>query len=349
MKELETSLWNCFEVEEMKISIIVPVYNVQKYLPRCLDSILSQTFQDLEILLIDDGSTDQSGELCEDYAKKDNRIRVIHKLNGGLSDARNAGIDIANGEYIAFVDSDDWIDSDYCELLYDTAIKNKAMIAECSYRCVYKDKIAEETDNTGEVIIGDEIFALTGELEWRYFKPVAWNKLYHSSIFKDGKRYPVGKYHEDEFFTHQAFFSAKKLVYVDKSKYNYECGRSDSITGCVTEKVLDSCYAWRERVDFMIENNLPQELICKMQEAYVWLLGDRIGRCYDNGIVGKKTDELIRFIQKEIKTVLSWSICDYSKKQYLVLCESIWLYMECRNNDNMRNYVYETGRIKINE
>ena len=116
------------------ISVIVPVYKVEKFLDRCINSIIQQTFTNLEIILVDDGSPDRSGEICDEWKMKDKRIRVIHKENGGLSDARNKGLDVATGDYVAFIDSDDWIDPDMFQLLYDATQKYQADIAECSWR-----------------------------------------------------------------------------------------------------------------------------------------------------------------------------------------------------------------------
>lgn len=234
------------------ISVIVPIYNVEKYLVRCLQSIIKQTYQNLEIILVDDGSTDTSGKLCDKFAEKDSRIIVIHKKNGGLSDARNVGIDKSSGSYLVFVDSDDWIDPDMISILYNVAQKNNSDIIECSYRNIYKDHILEETNCNAEIINGDYVTALEGMLDWRYFKPVAWNKLYKRNVIKD-IRYPVGRLHEDEFTTYKYFYNAKKVSYIDVSKYNYDRTREDSITGRgFSEKNLDACWAFRERVDFFM-------------------------------------------------------------------------------------------------
>ena len=170
-----------------QISIIVPVYNVEKYLSRCIDSILNQTFDDFELILIDDGSPDHSGAICDDYAKKDNRILVIHKENGGLSDARNAGINIASGEYIMFVDSDDYISKDMCEILYQRIIKDKSDMALCSVRGVNEE--GEEIEK-GTFIVDDRLleekdkFLGLGEANACAYI-VAWNKLFKKFLWKE--------------------------------------------------------------------------------------------------------------------------------------------------------------------
>lgn len=282
------------------VSVIVPVYKVEDYLERCVNSIRSQTYRNLEIILVDDGSPDNCGRICDFYAKADSRVKVIHKPNGGLSDARNAGIECATGEYIAFIDSDDWIDEDMIELLYKMIIKHNADIAECSYRNVYDDSIEEETNSTGEQIVGDNVFALEKMLEWKYFKPVVWNKLYRYSVIGD-VRYPVGKIHEDEFTTYKYMYAAHKLVYVDVSKYNYKRGRKNSITGAVfTEQGFDACEAYRERVDFFREHGLC-DLEEKINNAYFWILFNCLDRYIKQGIEGKRIHLLVEQARKDLK------------------------------------------------
>lgn len=315
----------------MKISVIVPVYNVQDYLKKCAASIISQTFKDMEIILVDDGSTDSSGQMCDELSEKDSRIKVIHKKNGGLSDARNAGIDAASGEFLFFVDSDDWIDTDTLELLYETAMEEKADIVECSYRNIYSDHIEEETANTNELIIGDSVFALRGQVFWRYFKSVAWNKLYSRKIFSDGKRYPVGCYHEDEYFTHKAFCAAEKLVYIDISKYNYVRERSGSITDKVTSKILDGCYALQERIHYVQELQLDEVLV-DIQNAYCWILFDRMYQCYEAGVNDTKMQQFMKELKEQENTILKWSISKEHKKRYQVLCDSYELFAKTYNS-----------------
>lgn len=285
------------------ISIIVPVYKVEKYIDKCINSILKQSFEDFELILIDDGSPDNCPALCDKYALLDDRIKVVHKKNGGLSSARNAGIDVAKGEFLGFIDSDDWIDNDMYEILYNLAIKYNADIVECSYRNITNDGIIEETANTGAIIEADNIFALDSQLDWKYFKSVAVNKIYHKKIFSDGKRYPVGKTHEDEFFTHQAFFAAKKLVYIDISKYNYLRTRCDSITGVgLNEKSIDACEAFLERLEFFKKNRI-EKLINKMELIYKWIVIDRINQALNEFATvlflnNSRKDELQRIIKR---------------------------------------------------
>lgn len=277
-------------VLEPWVSIIVPVYKVEQYLERCVDSLRNQTLCHIEILLVDDGSPDSCPALCDQYAREDKRIRVIHKKNGGLSDARNAGIDEARGEYFAFVDSDDWVEPDMFEQLLYAVQLCDAQIAECSFDNVYENRTEAETANNGRWVIGDRVFALKCEIEWSFFKSIACAKIYHKSIFADGKRYPVGKYHEDEFFTHRAFYDAQRLVFIDRCLYHYDHTRDDSITGkSFNEKGLDVVEAMRQRCTFFKEKN-EIELYHRMLDLYAWTALDRLEKCTLNGIAGSKVE-----------------------------------------------------------
>lgn len=207
------------------ISVIVPIYNVEAYIEKCLNSILAQTHRELEIILVDDGSPDNCGQICDDYAKKDPRIRVIHKPNGGLSDARNAGLDIATGDYIGFVDSDDWIEPDMFAYLLDGLQKANAQISICNvinredHRCIIKNLNYKEYsgDEALKILLSDRM------------ENYAWNKLYHRSLWDD-LRYPKGKNFEDVLTIYKTFMRADRIVQLPDAKYYYRI-RSDSISG----------------------------------------------------------------------------------------------------------------------
>ena len=209
------------------ISVIVPIYNVEKYLKKCIDSIINQTYKNLEIILVDDGSPDNCGKICDEYAKNDKRIKVIHKKNGGLSDARNAGIDIAKGKYIGFVDSDDYIVSDMYEYLYNILIENSSDISICDYEYYYeKNNIIGKSNNVkiNETVDKKEALRrLMGNSIGNY----AWNKLYKRDLFND-VRYPVGKKMEDCGTTYKLFYLSNKITIGNERKYYY-LQRDDSI------------------------------------------------------------------------------------------------------------------------
>lgn len=197
-----------------KISVIVPIYNVEKYLNRCVDSILKQTFTDFECILVDDGSPDKCPKICDEYAKKDMRIRVIHKENGGLSDARNAGIDAAQGEYLGFVDSDDWIHPQMYEILYNSIVENNVKMSICRAEVADEKREFRRIENPHfEVYSGLDI--LVSE-----YSVSACTKLYHRSLFRN-IRYPVGRLHEDAFVIYKLFFEAGDVAFTENVLYEY--------------------------------------------------------------------------------------------------------------------------------
>ncbi|MBQ9414447.1 MAG: glycosyltransferase [Clostridia bacterium] len=205
------------------VSVIVPVYKVEEFLPRCVDSLLAQTFTDFELWLVDDGSPDRCGEICDEYAKKDSRIRVIHKENGGLSDARNVAIDRATGEYLAFVDSDDWVSPTFLESMITALKETDADMAVCNFVAVYDDGSRERmyiASDEREVLEGDRIFETL-------LQPSACNKCYRASIFKT-LRYPVGRLYEDAFIYHDILAQTKRIVCTGEDAYFYYL-RSGSI------------------------------------------------------------------------------------------------------------------------
>ena len=207
------------------ISVIVPVYKVEKYLNKCIDSILSQTYRELEVILVDDGSPDSCGQICDYYKDTDDRVKVIHKKNGGLSDARNAGLAIATGEYIGFVDSDDWIKADMYEYLINELAENKAQIAVCNWINA-TDKRYMINNFEEQCISGEEGVKLLFEDKTENY---AWNKLYSSSLWSDIK-FPVGKNFEDVLTIYKVFGKAERIAFANEAKYYYRI-RSSSISG----------------------------------------------------------------------------------------------------------------------
>ena len=215
------------------ISIIVPIYNVELYLNKCVDSILAQSFSDFEVILVNDGSPDRCGEICEAYKELDSRVVVIHKQNGGLSDARNYGIEVAKGRYIGFVDSDDWIAPDMYESLYSLITAHNADIAVCGHYEVMDD-VPQEKAFSHQVHVYNNEQAFDKLLEDIEIQNLAWDKLYKAELFTHVK-YPVGKYFEDIFTTYKLFLQANKTVSLDSPKYMY-LKRSDSITGAMNSR-----------------------------------------------------------------------------------------------------------------
>lgn len=245
-----------------ELSIIVPVYKVEPYIHKCIISILSQTFTSFELILVDDGSPDKCGEICDEYARKDTRVRVLHKENGGLSSARNAGIDIAQGEYISFIDSDDYIDKDMYESMFYLSRKYDADVVECGFSKVRGNEIEPIIHKEG-TIVGDNLFAL-GLLAEFGLHSLACNKIYRRYLF-DGVRFPFGKIHEDEFVMHKIFLSLKRYVYLGKSEYFYVQREGSIMAEGYSLKTLNRLEAYEERYYFL-KNNINEQSILSLVE-----------------------------------------------------------------------------------
>ena len=227
------------------ISVIVPVYKVEPYLDRCVRSIVDQTYQNLEIILVDDGSPDNCPAMCDAWAGRDGRIRVIHKPNGGLSDARNAGMAAAAGEYIAFVDSDDWISGEFLELLHRAMMETEADLAACDAAAVCGAEEIPALTGTPCITAHTRQEAMADLARGKGFRAVAWNKLYKRSLL-DNEAFPVGKLHEDEFFTYRVIDKCARLAYVDRPLYYY-FQREGSIMTVRSARHLDALEAYLAR------------------------------------------------------------------------------------------------------
>ena len=241
------------EQQTERISVIVAVYNIEAYLERSVRSICQQTYQNLEIILVDDGSADNSGELCDRMAEADARIRVIHKKNGGLADARNAGMDAATGDLIAFVDGDDYIDTDMYEKMLGLMLREKADAAVCRYRRVYTDGTQDDSGDCAIVWERQEALQYYIEERDEYdIQNAAWNKLYRRSVV-DSLRFPVGKWYEDIMFTTKALSNADRCVYLDSACYNYIIDREGSIMNAQVNSrtFTDHIPAYQEKTRFL--------------------------------------------------------------------------------------------------
>ena len=217
------------------ISIIVPVYGVEKYLNACVDSILAQTHKNLEVILIDDGSPDSCGAICDAYALRDTRVRVIHQTNAGAANAKNTGLDTARGDYIAFADSDDWVEPDWIEKMLQAAQTQDAQVVECNFYMSYTD--GEEYGNV-PASFGEELFT-TQEYLRRYLTrwtcALFWNKLFRASLLKEVRFHTKRRCVDDEFFTYKAVTAAERVLRISDALYHYR-QRSSSVTQ--TEKTL---------------------------------------------------------------------------------------------------------------
>lgn len=245
---------------EPLISIIVPVYQVEAYLDRCVESLLAQTYENLEIILVDDGSPDRCPQICDTYAEKDRRVRVIHQENAGLSGARNTGIDAAKGEYLAFVDSDDYVSENFVRVLYDLLQETGCAVSQCRFSYVQGEPLKDEANRDYQIYRGECLLArLYGPEDEATCFVVAWNKLYRKELF-DKIRYPVGRIHEDEATTYRLFHEAKKLAYTRRPLYGYYTDNKGSITAVFSRKRLQWLTAHEERITFFAKHGYEKLL-----------------------------------------------------------------------------------------
>lgn len=238
------------------ISVIVPIYKVEEYLDRCIESIVNQTYQNLEIILVDDGSLDRCPEMCDKWAGIDSRIRVIHKINGGLSDARNAGMEAARGEFVSFIDADDWIANEMYEMLMNAIQNEHSDIAACSVEMVWENKTPNRMLTKQVNCVLDKNEAQLSLLQESELKQPVWYKLYRQEIIDD-IFFEKGKYHEDVFWSYQAIGNANRVSVIDYVGYFY-WQRSGSIMGeRYSLKRLDAVEAKKRRQDYL-EETFPE-------------------------------------------------------------------------------------------
>lgn len=258
----------------MKISVVIPVYNSEQYLAECLDSVVSQSYGDISIILTDDGSSDSSGKICDDYAAKDHRIRVIHTENHGVSEARNTGIAESDGDYLCFIDSDDYVAPDYIEYLLKLITDDKADISVCQ-RMNSRSKIKENkvlTDNKSCM----SAFVKTAEID-----SVVWGKLYKKSLF-DGISFPAGKRYEDEFTIYKLIAGADRISVGCGSKYYYRKNENSFMNRPFSDKDLELIEAMSEQKAF-ISQNYP-ELISPANARMIYAANRCAGKMSASGI-----------------------------------------------------------------
>lgn len=311
-------------MEEL-ISVIVPVYNVEKYIKKCIESIINQTYNNLEIILVDDGSTDKSGKICDEYAMVDKRISVIHKENGGLSDARNCGIDVAKGKYIAFVDSDDFIDLKMYEILYNNLVKNNADISICKPYLFEKYNEVVEAKEAEVVTVWEKKDFYTKMYDDYLMTVVAWNKLYKREIFEN-IRYPKGKKIEDAAIIHYVLEKCEKIALTNLELYFYY-QRDDSIMHKYNFSLLDELdalydrFLFFEKKQFVKENFFDKtlEIYCNKFFELTYVLTREIG--YNNKVFKKYYSQLKYIIkyQKNIKAKIKLYLAFYLKRYYIYL------------------------------
>lgn len=260
-----------------EISVIVPVYRVEKFLHRCVDSILCQTFRDFELILVDDGSPDSCGRICDAYAARDSRIHVIHQQNGGLSAARNTGIDWvmahSHSHWLVFVDSDDWVHRRYLQQLYAAAEQTCCKISACGFLRTEGAPLPEEEDFSIQAMSADDYYC--GEVH-EGVTAVAWNKLYHRSLFRN-LRYPIGKLHEDEFTTYKALYQAGKIGVTPARLYAYYQNPEGIMRSEWNPRRMHVLEAFEQQIAFAREQG-NDRLLSAAVLKYIFGLHDHLGK-----------------------------------------------------------------------
>lgn len=300
------------------ISVIIPIYKAEKYITKCVESVLAQTYENLELILVDDGSPDKSGSICDAFAKKDARISVIHKENGGAATARNAGLDVMSGQYVAFVDADDYMEKTYLETLYDTLSKQKAQVALCSFqivdeegRPVFIDSLHEENssavENDGKraqkpenirketVVTGNEIILQGLRGHWEHVAP--WGKLYEAGLF-EGVRYPHWMAYEDEHVFIQ-IFDKTDIVAIGTEKLYFYVQHSGSLmnTAYSEKQRATILHMWQKRIVYYSDNNPKHKelLNCVLQAYLAW----------DVLFLAQHGEKMTKIEKKELKKEIS--------------------------------------------
>lgn len=296
------------------ISIIVPVYNVESYLEKCVKSIMQQSYKDIEIILVDDGSTDKSGNICDELAKREKRIKVIHKLNGGLSSARNAGIEIAKGEYLGFIDSDDYIDEDMYKVLYENINKYQADISMCGMFNCYSDK-DHIIQSDYQIELYDRRSAIDLVMRGNNGSVSAVNKLYRRNIFKD-LRYPVGKTMEDAYVILDILNQCNKIVLDTRDFYYYVHRKNSITTSDFSLNNMNYILAYEKNYD-IIKVNYPDMLDLarfRLCWAHFKVLSKMV---MSNTVDSKLEKDVIKYLKKNLRFILGYK--EFSSKRKISL------------------------------
>ncbi|MCR4624655.1 MAG: glycosyltransferase [Lachnospiraceae bacterium] len=290
---------------EKKISIIVPIYKVEEYLEKCIESLISQTYRNLEIILVDDGSPDKCGEICDHYAAIDSRIKVIHKKNEGVAMARNDGLDIAQGDYISFVDSDDWLAEDTYECFVESMRKYKV---DCVMGCC-------------QVVIDRE-----GELDFRPLREwklkiwtqkgamksvlvdgsAIWNRLFKKEVFEN-LRFPVGRINDDEYTVLRAYALCNRILFLNKPTYNYRIRKNSITTSAFSMRKVDVFYNAKDNMEYIIKvrPELKDYAEAKFVKAGLYCYYNLLKMKTEEQEVKQQKKDALRNIKKELRKIRS--------------------------------------------
>lgn len=300
-----------------KISVIVPVYNVRNYLNKCLNSILNQTYKNLEIILIDDGSTDDSGNICDEFAKSDNRIIVIHKQNGGLSDARNVGIENATGDFLTFIDSDDYVEETMIMDLYNSCKEYGTDISCCGKIVEFPNKTIISNCNSDFFTSNEN--ALLRMLTFDDIDVSAWAKLYSKRLF-DGIHYPVGRYYEDIATTYKLFSRANSISHISKPDYHYIIRCNSILNSNFSSKHFDSVF-FADELKKYICLNFP-DISDAAESYYILSVSDTIQK-----IVCSNKKNTYKKEYNELHKILKTNLLKSFKNRYIPLYKKVMLVL----------------------
>lgn len=305
------------------ISVIVPVYKVEVYLRRCVDSILAQSFSDFDLVLVDDGSPDSCGSICEEYTRKDARVHVIHRENGGLSAARNTGIGWAfassDSQWLTFVDSDDWVHPDFLRLLYEAVTETGCRLAACGNFRTGGEAFPEGGKAPCRVLSADDYYC--GEISGGIAPVTAWAKLYHKSLFS-ALRYPVGKIHEDEFTTYRAVYEAGQIAVIPRPLYAYYQNPAGIMQSKWTPKRLAILEALEAQIGFARETG-NRRLLKRVAEGYVFCVHHQLAgaKSWENSEKRKVLRMLTKKLRQGLKLAKEFDLFPFSRAYQ-------WVYEE---------------------
>lgn len=304
---------------EELISVVVPIYNVEKFLPTCIESVVRQSYRNLELILVDDGSPDSCPSICEKYKQMDSRIKVIHKKNGGLSDARNEGLKIAKGKWVTFIDSDDYVGTDFLKELYKAAVLNKADISICDYSTVVDNNGLEKRSSSVLELSNIECLESIYHPKIHGMEFVAWGKLYSARLFKKNNiEYPVGKIHEDIFTTYKLIYAASKIAFSNYIGYFYRIRKDSIMTSRFNLKRLAILDAREEACDFFLKKGEWKvfQLAVNAYFREFIVLYSELSKCKSDFDLNKEKNRIIQRYNDAIKKYMANTNMDSKHKVF---------------------------------
>lgn len=319
------------------ISVVVPAYNVEKYLPKCVESLLNQTWKNLEIILVDDGSPDNCWNIMQDYARRDSRVKPLHQKNGGLSAARNAGVDAAKGEYIGFLDGDDYLAPETYELLYGAMQKYDAQIAVCSFEYVDESGKVLPTSSPmtrEEVLTREEAVNRLGkDKNWYYV--TAPNRLYRRELF-DKVRFPIGKVHEDEYTAHLFYWQCERVAVVPRNLYYYVQHGNGIMGNTSVRKTMNYVDAVLNRMEFAAQHGLTALAFSCCNGALGRLVGLKYGESSGEPEAKTGYEQILQRMRPKIHQLLKLRASPIDKAKVMLFLTSPRLFYELLQVRNRR-------------